>query len=93
MKLRLRLIAPLLLVSACASHRLAPDIPLDTPVEAHRLPDAPLPVKIIEMPQALPLPGQLKPLEHVMGGETAPKESSTPAASITQANRSARIEP
>jgi len=93
MKLRLRLIAPLLLVSACASHRPAPDIPLDVPVEAHRLPDAPLPVKVIEMPQALPLPGQLKPLEHANGGEAAPKESSSPAASITQANRFARIEP
>jgi P-type conjugative transfer protein TrbG len=89
---RLLILAPLLLISACASHRPAPEIPLAEPVEAHRLPDSPLPMKIIEMPQALPLPGQLKPIDHERG-ETAPKSSGGPTASVAQANRFARIEP
>jgi len=92
MKQRLRIIAPLLFISACASHRQAPGIPLDAPVEAHRLPDAPPPVKIVEMPQALALPGQLKPLEHATG-DSGHEASNTPATSVAQANRSARVEP
>ncbi|MGH2927711.1 MAG: P-type conjugative transfer protein TrbG, partial [Solirubrobacteraceae bacterium] len=47
-------------LAGCASRRPAPSIPLDHFVAAQPIPNPPVPVKIIEVPQALPLPGQLE---------------------------------
>jgi len=60
--------APLLLallavgsvLAGCASQHPTRSIPLDRLVAAKRLPNPLAPVKIIDVPQALPLPGQLK---------------------------------
>ena len=76
---------------ACAAHRRPPDIPLTDPVEAHRVSEPPAPMKIVEMPQALALPGQLKPIDRE--ADYASKPSAAPTVSVMTANRLARIEP
>jgi type IV secretion system protein TrbG len=88
---RLRILLPLLLMSACAAHRRPPEIPLADPVEAHRVAETPAPMKIVEMPQALALPGQLKPVDRE--GDNTSKPPGAPTASVMTANRLARIEP
>jgi P-type conjugative transfer protein TrbG len=52
--------------------------------------DLPKPVKIVEVPKVLPLPGQLKPLSRAKG---EPPEPNDPKARIEQANAAARMEP
>jgi type IV secretion system protein VirB9 len=54
------------------------------------LPDPPQPVRIVEMPKLLPLPGQLKPIP---GSRTAPQEVVDPRARVAQANGEARVQP
>jgi P-type conjugative transfer protein TrbG len=88
---RLQNVLLLLLMSACAAHRRPPEIPLTDPVEAHRVAETPAPMKIVEMPQALALPGQLKPIDR--GGDNPSKPSAAPTVSVMTANRLARIEP
>jgi type IV secretion system protein TrbG len=87
----LRILLPLVLMSACAAHRRPPEIPLTDPVEAHRVAETPAPMKIVEMPQALALPGQLKPVDR--GGDNTSKPSAVPTVSVMTANRLSRIEP
>jgi P-type conjugative transfer protein TrbG len=87
----LRILLPLVLISACAAHRGPPEIPLTDPVEAHRVAEPSAPMKIVEMPQALALPGQLKPIDR--GGDNPSKPSAAPTVSVMTANRLARIEP
>ena len=91
MSARLIFFLPLLLMSACAAHRRPPEIPLTDPVEAHRVAETPAPMKIVEMPQALALPGQLKPIDRE--ADHASKPSAAPTVSVMTANRLARIEP
>jgi type IV secretion system protein TrbG len=88
---RLQIVLLLLLMSACAAHRRPPEIPLADPVEAHRVAETSAPMKIVEMPQALALPGQLKPIDR--GGDNPSKPSAAPTVSVITANRLARIEP
>ncbi|MFS3136296.1 P-type conjugative transfer protein TrbG [Gluconacetobacter sacchari] len=84
----------LLALSACAGQYHPPAIRYDDAVRATRLPDPPKPVRVVEVAQPLPLPGQLKPLpprrsrtRHVT------PESADPATRVTQANLAARIQP
>jgi type IV secretion system protein VirB9 len=54
-----------LTVAACATTVRVPEIPIldNTPFKAaSREPDPKPPVKIVEVPKPLPLPGQLKPV-------------------------------
>lgn len=77
----------LLLLAGCASHGTPPpDITLDDP-QPVTLPDPLQPVKIVPMPEPLPLPGQLKPLTEKAA---AP---ANPAVSVEEANRQARMAP
>jgi P-type conjugative transfer protein TrbG len=62
----------------------------DTPREAVLTPDPPKPVEIVELPEPLPLPGQLKPIP---GARTAPPEAANPLIRVDQANRAARVQP
>jgi type IV secretion system protein VirB9 len=62
----------------------------DTPREAVLTPDPPKPVEIVELPEPLPLPGQLKPIP---GARTAPPEAANPLTRVDQANRAARVQP
>lgn len=83
------------LSGGCASAPKVPDVSLDKITLAQPVPDAPKPVQIVEIPQPLPLPGQLKPLttqsEGVHQGDSS--EVSSGQQSVTQANAAARVEP
>jgi type IV secretion system protein TrbG len=62
-------------LSACATAYKPPVIAYDdTPQRAVLEPDAPKPVRIVELPKLLPLPGQLKP---VPGAKGAPPRRSS----------------
>jgi len=82
----------LLALSACAQQYHPPVIRYDDAVQATRLPDPPKPVQVVEVPQPLPLPGQLKPLPSRRYGHVVP-DAIDPTARVTQANLAARIQP
>jgi len=87
-------IFPLLLISAgalagCASKFTPPDISYDDAAPAALTADPPKPVRIVELPKPLPLPGQLKPIKAVK----IPAEPSDPAARVNEANSAARVQP
>jgi P-type conjugative transfer protein TrbG len=62
----------------------------NTPREAVLTPDPPKPVQIVELPEPLPLPGQLMPIP---GARTAPPEAANPLTRVDRANRAARVQP
>ena len=62
----------------------------DTPRPAVLVPDPPLPVDIVQVPQPLPLPGQLKPIAR---SKSAKLETADPASRVEQANAAARMQP
>ena len=76
-------------LGGCAHPLIPPDINYDSAVPAKLTADPPAPIKIVELPKPLPLPGQLKPLD---GGKPAP-EATDPAIRINQANAAARVQP
>jgi P-type conjugative transfer protein TrbG len=76
-------------LGGCAHPFIPPDINYDSAEPAKLTVDPPAPIKIVELAQSLPLPGQLKPLP---GGKTPP-EAADPTARINQANAAARIQP
>ncbi|MFT9089931.1 MAG: P-type conjugative transfer protein TrbG [Gluconacetobacter sp.] len=84
----------LLALGGCASSYRPPAIRYDDAVRATRLPDPPKPVQVVEVPEVLPLPGQLKllpsrrSLRHSM-----PSDAVDPAERVTRANLAARIQP
>ncbi len=88
-------LATLLLTSvslgACATAWKPPEISYDdTPRRAVLQLDPPKPVRIVELPKLLPLPGQLKPLP---GNSKGPSEPADPHARVDEANGAARIQP
>ena len=86
------LLATLLSASAlagCAKKYIPPEIDYDDAAPAMLTADPVVPVKVVELPKPLPLPGQLKPID----GEKAKAEPVDPKARITQANEAARIQP
>jgi type IV secretion system protein VirB9 len=92
--MRVRSLAILLLagtsLGACSTWK-PPAIKYDdTPKQAVLTPDPPKPVEIVQLPQPLPLPGQLKPFP---GGRTAPAEAADPRIRVDQANGAARVQP
>jgi type IV secretion system protein VirB9 len=79
-------------LGACATNVKVPEIPIfDSPaLAARREPDPPLPVRYVEVPTPLPLPGQLKPV----GKDVARKRDTRPPSErVTGANAAARLEP
>jgi P-type conjugative transfer protein TrbG len=77
-------------LGACSTWK-PPEITYDdTPKQAVLAPDPPKPVEIVQLPQPLPLPGQLKPIP---GGRAAPPEAADPRARVDQANGAARVQP
>ena len=90
----MRTLATLLLTSVClgaCSTWTPPTIGYDNTAHPAVLqPDPPKPVQIVQMPQPLPLPGQLKPLH---AGKAARPESGDPRIRVAAANRAARIQP
>ncbi|MDR3484688.1 MAG: P-type conjugative transfer protein TrbG [Bradyrhizobium sp.] len=76
-------------LGGCAHPFIPPDINYDSAVPAKLSADPPAPIKIVELPKPLPLPGQLKPLN---GGRPTP-EVADPANRVNQANAAARVQP
>ncbi|WP_324778782.1 P-type conjugative transfer protein TrbG [Thiobacillus sedimenti] len=78
-------------LGACATTWKPPEISYDnTPKPAVLQAEPPQPVKIVELPKLLPLPGQLKPLP---GNKKSPLEPVDPHARVDQANGAARVQP
>lgn len=84
----------ILLVGCCAlaacAHAPAPKPAPKVAVEATRVPDPVKPVELIEVPQLLPLPGQLKPAP---SDEPAASDGGDPLKRVKTANELARVEP
>ncbi|TIP48365.1 MAG: P-type conjugative transfer protein TrbG [Mesorhizobium sp.] len=76
-------------LGGCASKFIPPDIDYDNAAPAKLTAGPPAPVKIVELPRPLPLPGQLKPL---VGGKPTP-DAANPTSRVNQANAAARIQP
>jgi type IV secretion system protein VirB9 len=76
-------------LGGCAHNFIPPDINYDSAVPAKLASDPPAPIKIVELPKPLPLPGQLKPID---GGKPTP-EAADPTVRVNQANAAARIQP
>jgi type IV secretion system protein VirB9 len=76
-------------LAGCAHPFIPPDINYDNATSAKLTVDPPPPVKIVELPKPLPLPGQLKPLGT---GRPVP-EAPDPTVRVNQANAAARIQP
>ena len=90
-------VVPSLLISAttlagCATTSAKPPAITydDAPAVAAVLtPEAPTPVEIVTIPEPLPLPSQLMPIEE----RRSPPEPADPSARVSQANAAARIQP
>lgn len=76
-------------LGGCAHNFIPPDINYDSAAPAKLTVDPPAPIKIVELPKPLPLPGQLKPIE---GGKPT-SEAADPTVRVNQANAAARIQP
>ena len=76
-------------LGGCAHNFIPPDINYDSAMPAKLAVDPPPPVKIVELPKPLPLPGQLKPLNT---GKPVP-DAPDPTVRVNQANAAARIQP
>jgi type IV secretion system protein TrbG len=84
----------LLLLSAtalagCATAHKPPEISYDNAAPAVQMTDPPAPVRVVEVPKILPLPGQLKPIS----GHKSLPEAADPATRINAANAAARVQP
>jgi len=79
-------------LGACATNIKVPEIPIfdnQAMAAARRESDPKLPVRYVEVPTPLPLPGQLKPV----GKEAGKKDMRSPSERVTGANAAARFEP
>ena len=76
-------------LAGCASKFTPPEIDYDDASPAVLTADPVGPVKVVELPKPLPLPGQLKAVD---GGRAKP-EPADPKVRIAQANEAARMQP
>jgi P-type conjugative transfer protein TrbG len=84
-------LAVAIVLTGCAATREPPPpIALDEAVPAQALPALAKPLEVVAVPQPLPLPGQLLPLERP---EPQPPESVDPGTRIAKANEDARVAP
>jgi len=83
------LLVSVIALSGCAQQFTPPEINYDDAAPARLTMDAPRPVRIVELPKPLPLPGQLKP---VAGGKEPP-QSPNPEVRVDRANAAARVQP
>ena len=78
-------------LGACSGLEPPPAIRYDdAPKPAMLQPEPPKPVQIVELPEPLPLPDQLKPIP---AARTAAPEVGDPRTRVAQANSAARIQP
>ena len=80
-------------VAGCASRAVPPRvIDLDDPVEATRIQEPAAPAIVVEVPQVLPMPAQLKPSDAVSPEPAAP-EPADETQRVSRANEAARVAP
>jgi type IV secretion system protein TrbG len=80
-------------LGGCAtSPKIPPAISLDERVMAEPLPEPPKPVELIQVPQLLALPGQLKPFSGAADSKRVPENPDTQSR-VQQANAEARMAP
>lgn len=83
------LAAALLPLAACtASHAQTPALAFESATAASPEPEQPRAIEIVRIPEPLPLPGQLKPIE-----SSAASETGDPKLRIGRANAAARMQP
>lgn len=80
-------------LSGCAQKFIPPKINYDNAVKATLLPPPPKPVRIVQVPEPLPLPGQLKKLPDGGAGGATSAQSSNPLVRIERADAAARVQP
>ena len=83
------LLLPTAALAGCATMQKPPEISYDNAAPAVQAVDPPAPVRVVELPRPLPLPGQLKPVEP----SSRTPEAADPAARVNQANAQARVQP
>ena len=76
-------------LGGCAQQFTPPEINYDDAAPAKLTADSPRPVRIVELPKPLPLPGQLKPLP----GGKEPPQAANPEVRVDRANAAARVQP
>ena len=76
-------------LAGCATMQKPPEISYDNAAPAVQTVDPPAPVRVVELPRPLPLPGQLKPVEP----SSRTPEAADPAVRVNQANAQARVQP
>ncbi|WP_334150691.1 P-type conjugative transfer protein TrbG [Hyphomicrobium sp.] len=76
-------------LAGCATTNPPPEISYDNAVPAVQTVEPPAPVRVVELPKPLPLPGQMKPVEE----SRRTSEPADPAARVNQANAAARVQP
>ena len=76
-------------LGGCAHNFIPPDINYDNAEPAKLTVPPPGPVKIVELPKLLPLPGQLKPIR----GRKEPPEARNPTVRVDRADAAARVQP
>src|SRR3546814_13660603 len=79
-------------LAGCATPRKPPSITLDEPVQAQPLPEPPLPMEVVAVPEPLPLPGQLMPLPELAETEVTP-EPADERVPVSRAPEAARMAP
>ncbi|MHB1304768.1 MAG: P-type conjugative transfer protein TrbG [Acidiphilium sp.] len=80
-------------LSGCAQKFIPPKINYDNAVKATLLPPPPKPVRIVQVPEPLPLPGQLKKLPDGGAGGAKSAQSSNPLVRVERADAAARVQP
>jgi len=80
------------LTGCAASPKIPPAISLDERVKAEPLPESPKPVELVQVPQLLALPGQLKPFSDAADSPPVPENPDTQSR-VQQANAEARVAP
>lgn len=78
-----------LVSSACAEK--PPEISYDEPKPAVLEPESPKPIQVVQIPEPLPLPGQLKPVPKT--GAAAQSEAKEPLRRVQLANAAAKVDP
>ncbi|SFQ59759.1 type IV secretion system protein VirB9 [Nitratireductor indicus] len=76
-------------LAGCAHKYIPPEINYDDAAPAVKITDPVGPVKIVELPKPLPLPGQLKPV----GDAKKKPEAKDPKDRVSAANAAARMQP
>jgi len=76
-------------LAGCATTHVPPAISYDNAQPAVLQTDPPKPIKVVQLPKPLPLPGQLKPVE----GDKRKPQAKDPKDRVDNANTAARIQP